>query len=215
MMLEAPGLEPLSFEWIFGDRLAMMHFYEMNGNLMYDPTIQFLVNSANKTMTAVSFEQSMPQLYKYSGENGLWHSVDGNGNDVELKNLGIEINNFAAQWFENIGRQGFMPVHGSLVLESKTENRLDGEEIRVTFDATGKPIMPEQEIESQKVEKPDFSLPDALTSIAERNEYGYTDDIMLPLSNIRAVELFVANNTIYLLYPDNTEAMAFDRDEIL
>jgi hypothetical protein len=38
---------------------------------------------------------------------------------------------------------------------------------------------------------------------------------MYPLTADRAVELFDANYPIYLLYPDNTEALAFDRDEII
>jgi hypothetical protein len=47
------------------------------------------------------------------------------------------------------------------------------------------------------------------------NEYGYTAPDMYPLSIGRALELFDAGHTIYMLYDDNTEAMAFDRDEII
>jgi hypothetical protein len=37
---------------------------------------------------------------------------------------------------------------------------------------------------------------------------------MLPLSNLRAAELFDVGVTIYLLYPNNTEEMVLDADEI-
>jgi DNA repair protein RadC len=46
------------------------------------------------------------------------------------------------------------------------------------------------------------------------NAYGYTAEELLPLSQQKALELWDADRTIYLLYPDNTEAMAFEREEI-
>lgn len=57
-------------------------------------------------------------------------------------------------------------------------------------------------------------LPDPTVSIAERDSYGYTYNGMLPLNQSRALELFDSNYAIFLLYPDNTEAMADNRDEI-
>lgn len=59
-----------------------------------------------------------------------------------------------------------------------------------------------------------YPLPDPDISFADRNSYGYLDDDMLPLSQERAAELFEQDLTVYLLYEDNTEAMAFERDEI-
>ena len=145
LRLESGGFEPLSLEWAFGDRLSVMHTYEMNGDLMYDPMIEFAVNSADKTMTAVMFQQSMPPLYQYPDADGEWHSVDGDGNDTPMKNLQAKINSFASQWFGNIGEQGFMPVHGTLWNEGK----IDDVDVRVTFGKDGTPILPEPE-EQQK-----------------------------------------------------------------
>lgn len=59
-----------------------------------------------------------------------------------------------------------------------------------------------------------YPLPDPDISISDRNAYGYFDDEMLPLSKERAAELFEQDLTVYLLYEDNTEAMAFDREDI-
>lgn len=59
-----------------------------------------------------------------------------------------------------------------------------------------------------------YPLPDPDISILDRNAYGYFDDGMLPLSRKRASELFEKDLTVYLLYEDNTEAMAFDRAEV-
>lgn len=46
------------------------------------------------------------------------------------------------------------------------------------------------------------------------NAYGYTDSNMLPLTKERALELMERDVTVYMLHTDNTEAMAFDADEI-
>ncbi len=57
--------------------------------------------------------------------------------------------------------------------------------------------------------------PDPAISEEARNAFGYTDDAMLPLTKERAMELFERDVPVYLLYGDNTEAMAFEHTEIL
>ena len=57
--------------------------------------------------------------------------------------------------------------------------------------------------------------PDPAISAEARNAFGYTDDAMLPLTKERAMELFERDVPVYLLYGDNTEAMAFEQTEIL
>jgi len=57
--------------------------------------------------------------------------------------------------------------------------------------------------------------PDPAISAEARNVFGYTDDAMLPLTKERAMELFERDVPVYLLYGDNTEAMAFEQTEIL
>jgi len=50
--------------------------------------------------------------------------------------------------------------------------------------------------------------PDAAITIAERNQYGYTRPELLPITKERAIILFRRDMVIYLLFKDNTEAMA-------
>lgn len=71
--------------------------------------------------------------------------------------------------------------------------------------------------EEQRIDEPvqhDYPMPDSTVSIDDRNAYGYTSDELLPLSKERAAELWEQDLTVYLLYEDNTEAMAFDREDI-
>ena len=58
-------------------------------------------------------------------------------------------------------------------------------------------------------------MPDPSMSIEAMNTYGYTDSDMLPLSKERALELFERDVPIYMLYEGNTEAMAFDTEDIV
>ena len=58
-------------------------------------------------------------------------------------------------------------------------------------------------------------MPDPSMSIEAMNAYGYTDTDMLPLSKERALELFERDVPIYMLYDGNTEAMAFEAEDIV
>lgn len=58
-------------------------------------------------------------------------------------------------------------------------------------------------------------VPDPSMSIEAMNAYGYTDSDMLPLSKERALELFERDIPIYMLYEGNTEAMAFEAEDIV
>jgi len=69
--------------------------------------------------------------------------------------------------------------------------------------------------EEEPVQAPDNGyVPDPSMSIEAMNAYGYTDENMLPLSKERALELMERDVTVYMLYDDNSEAMAFEPEDI-
>ena len=69
--------------------------------------------------------------------------------------------------------------------------------------------------EETPVQAPDNGyMPDPSMSIEAMNAYGYMDADMLPLSKERALELFERDVPIYMLYEGNTEAMAFEAEDI-
>ncbi|MGI6336714.1 MAG: YodL domain-containing protein [Eubacteriales bacterium] len=69
--------------------------------------------------------------------------------------------------------------------------------------------------EAPPMQAPDNGyVPDPSMSIEAMNAYGYTDADMLPLSKERALELFESDVPIYMLYDDNSEAMAFEAEDI-
>lgn len=70
--------------------------------------------------------------------------------------------------------------------------------------------------EEVPVQAPDNGyMPDPSMPIEAMNAYGYMDSDMLPLSKERALELFECDVPIYMLYEGNTEAMAFDTEDIV
>ncbi len=138
MRLESEGFEPLSLEWIFGGRISLMHTYELNGDLCYDPMMTFRFDNAGKTMSAASFEQSVPPVYQYFDEDGTGKSIGASGELHTLMTLQSRLNNFALKWLDNIEKQEYTPVKAHLVFGEDNE-------ITVTFDKDGKRILPEKE----------------------------------------------------------------------
>lgn len=67
--------------------------------------------------------------------------------------------------------------------------------------------------EDEVIPNPEL-MPDSAIGFSERDLYGYTYQEMYPLLEDRALELYDQNHPVYLLYQDNTESLAFDREEI-
>jgi len=213
LRLEAgDGFMPLTLEWHSNSLISIMHTYTNNGDLCYDPTIAFRIGYEHegghevKTLEAVEYEQSAPPLYQVAEADGRWLSVDGDDNEKYIWGLQQSINEFAAQWLDNISHQGYTPV------TANTE--INGIKRQITFDVDGNPVAPVYEMNSYPSE-PELIMPDPAVGYSEMNLYGYDSDELLPLAQSRAVELFDADHTVYLLYPDQTEAIVFERDEIM
>ncbi len=57
------GIEPFIIERN-GDTVFVAHTYEQNGDLMYDPAIEFSFDTENKTANALSYELSSMSIYQ-------------------------------------------------------------------------------------------------------------------------------------------------------
>lgn len=113
------------------------------------------------------------------------------------------------------------------VAEGLDKGEITPEQARGMMEAPEKSAAaPEQEAEAAQVTEAEtlpttpeetisVPMPDPTLSTEDMERYGYTDADMLPLSKDRAMELAAQDITVYLLYGDNTEAMALDGEEIL
>lgn len=72
----------------------------------------------------------------------------------------------------------------------------------------------EQEVRGMNLTAEEFLKAEEL-SVEERDAYGYTYDDMMPLTQKGALQLFDNGAPVFLLYEDNTEGEAFDREDIL
>ena len=86
---------------------------------------------------------------------------------------------------------------------------------RETESLTAQPVQEIAVQEPEPVAAPDNGcVPDPAISVESMNAYGYTDSNMLPLTKERALELMERDVSVYMLHTDNTEAMAFDAEEV-
>jgi len=110
LKLESTGFEPLSIERLYGNRISVMHTYEMNGDLCYDPMMEFILNPEEKTMTAVCFEMSIPPVYEYIDDSGTGKMVSCKGEERTAPGLQEELNDFAYEWLKHIAEQEYEPI---------------------------------------------------------------------------------------------------------
>lgn len=89
------GFMTLSLDKIGSNSVAMAHYYEQNGDLMVDPEIVFDIDSKNKTLTAMSYQQDGMSIYKT-------YEPDSDEQD--------NCNSFVDTWFNNISTQAYRPV---------------------------------------------------------------------------------------------------------
>ncbi len=87
-------------------------------------------------------------------------------------------------------------------LAQELRDSLDKRDVRVRYE-----IM-------EKARAEMAGVPDQNVSFTERNEHGYHNDGVYPLTKERALELYHEEYPVLLLHPDNTEVYAADREEI-
>ncbi len=98
------GFMTLSLDKIGSNSVAMAHYYEQNGDLMVDPEIVFDIDSKNKTLTAVSYQQDGMGIYKT-------YEPDSDEQD--------NCNSFVDTWFNNISTQAYKPVRAINIHEKE------------------------------------------------------------------------------------------------
>ncbi len=88
----------LSIENIGDNRISMMHWYTVNGDLVRDPDIEFVLNKENQTLIPMTYQQ---------WDN--YQNVEDQDGTID-KVLQDDLNSFTKQWFNNINAQGYISV---------------------------------------------------------------------------------------------------------
>ncbi len=88
----------LSIEKIGDNRISMMHWYIVNGDVVRDPDIEFVLNKENQTLIPMTYQQ---------WDN--YQNVEDQDGTID-KVLQDDLNSFTKQWFNNINAQGYISV---------------------------------------------------------------------------------------------------------
>lgn len=88
----------LSIKKIGDNRISMMHWYIVNGNVVRDPDIEFVLNKENQTLIPMTYQQ---------WDN--YQNVEDQDGTID-KVLQDDLNSFTKQWFNNINAQGYISV---------------------------------------------------------------------------------------------------------
>lgn len=122
LRLEAgEAFDPLVISHKYGSRYSMEHYYTQNGDRMYDPYMEFLLDTEAKTIQAASFENSGMGIAQEVYVEGGYHPK-----------LQKDLNNFLVGWLKNISGQGYVSVRAIA--------HVNDEDIEILFDENGSPI---------------------------------------------------------------------------
>lgn len=83
---------PLDIE-VIEDRIAISHYYNLNGDMMADPDMEFVLDSEKGTLSARTFQQDTM---------GQYHDVVMNGDVVLDIDMEQELNEYTNKWFQNV-----------------------------------------------------------------------------------------------------------------
>ncbi|MBP1535247.1 MAG: hypothetical protein IK999_14155 [Ruminococcus sp.] len=96
----AEGFEPLCVE-MEGHILTIAHSYVQNGDLMWDPRIDFKIDYENKKATPVSYEMS---------SLGVYEEYDIKNLTPEIAEKLNELLDYTDTWLDNIEAKGYRPI---------------------------------------------------------------------------------------------------------
>ena len=131
------------------------------------------------------------------------------GEDAELRKELAELVKLADELGIDDGSHGLLERFNGLFRREWRAKEEPQSEVKAEMDEkmTGLPPLPELE--------QGYPMPDTAVGFQEMYQYGYTDgNTMLPLTKERAMELFMQDVPVFLLYADSTEAMALDAEDI-
>jgi len=171
-------------------------WFENIGNQGYEP-ISAVLRDAGRADASVFFnEDKKPYslLFEYSNYGTTaYNSLDRDDNG-DMKKIAYVDSTRYITFFDEKLPSDVMSIISRVKLVNEKEQQPE----------TAQP----QEAETAE------PMPDPTITAEERDAFGYDFEGMLPLNMDRAVELFNNDHAIFLLYPDNTESMAFEVAEI-
>ena len=131
------------------------------------------------------------------------------GEDAELRKELEDFVKLADEIGIDDGSHGLLERFNGLFCQEWRAKEDPQPEVKAEMDEKMTELPPLPELEQG------YPMPDTSIGFLEMYQYGYADgNTMLPLTKERAMELFMQDVPVFLLYGDNTEAMALDAEDI-
>ena len=131
------------------------------------------------------------------------------GEDAELRKELADFVKLADEIGIDDGSHGLLERFNGLFRQEWRAKEDPQPEVKAEMDEKMTELPPLPELEQG------YPMPDTGIGFQEMYQYGYTDgNTMLPLTKERAMELFMQDVPVFLLYADSTEAMALDAEDI-
>lgn len=109
LRLEAgDAYDPLVIHHKYGDHYCMEHYYMQNGDRMYDPYMDFQIDTEARTLRAFSYENS---------GIGVYQEADPTDPAQEKRIAGF--GQFFATWLNNIASQGYEPIRATMLVNDE------------------------------------------------------------------------------------------------
>jgi hypothetical protein len=105
LKLKSKGYMDLTIERLDYNRITMRHYFLQNGDQMYDPNMELIIDHERETIMAATFQQDGLEIYQEVYlEDNKWSPQ-----------LSEKLNDFLSTWLGNIESQGYMPVEAHLL----------------------------------------------------------------------------------------------------
>ena len=92
MRFQDKAMMPLIVEKLSDTRVSVAHTYILNGDVMYDPEMEFEIDRNTRSLSPRTYRQDDMGIYQYAElENGLLNTA-----------FVTQFNSFARTWFRNI-----------------------------------------------------------------------------------------------------------------
>ncbi|MBQ3427526.1 MAG: DEAD/DEAH box helicase family protein [Clostridia bacterium] len=119
MRFQDKAMMPLIVEKLSDTRVSVAHTYILNGDVMYDPEMEFEIDRNTRSLSPRTYRQDDMGIYQYAElENGLLNTA-----------FVTQFNSFARTWFKNIENTNYVRENATI--------EFNGEDISISYDENG------------------------------------------------------------------------------
>ena len=119
MRFQDKSMMPLIIERLSDTRISVAHTYIQEGDVMYDPEMEFEIDTNTRSLSPRTYRQDNMGIYQYvEYDNGILNT-----------SLVSDFNSFARTWFKNIENTNYVREHMTV--------EVNGEDISISYDYSG------------------------------------------------------------------------------